>query len=165
SRPWTAGVFFWTGFDYRGEPYPKAWPNTGSLFGLMDYCGYPKEEMWELRGLWSGESKRQLKAARKAEEPKLKAGQVIMKPHKTELKRDGQDVIVIDVFSNEPSLKVSVSGAEFLGWGNGDPQFRHQERNCDTIYPFVGRAQVLIRSIENNEGPVTVRVGASELVF
>ena len=165
SRPWTAGLFFWTGFDYRGEPYPKAWPNTGSLFGLMDYCGYPKEEMWELRALWSGESKRELKAARKAEEPSLKPGQIILKPHKTELLRDGQDVVVIDVWSSSDSLEVSVTGAEFLGWGNGDPQFQHQERHCDTIYPFVGRAQVLIRSIENNEGPVTVRVGASELVF
>ncbi|MBO4465481.1 MAG: hypothetical protein J5748_02240 [Bacteroidales bacterium] len=197
SRPWTAGVFFWTGFDYRGEPYPKAWPNTGSLFGLMDYCGYPKEEMWELRALWSGETKRELKAARRVEEGSLgskmgqastkslslgsKSGQVSIRAHKNELKRDGQDVIVIDVWSNEPSLEVSVTGAEFLGWGNGDPQFRHIERPSPrpgrassdaartpqtlTIYPFVCRAQVLVRSIEGQTDPVTVRIGPAELII
>ena len=177
ERPWAAGLFFWTGFDYRGEPYPKAWPNTGSLFGLMDYCGYPKEEMWELRGLWSGETKRELKAARKAEEPKLRNGQVILKPHKTSLERDGQDVIVIDVFSLAAELEVSVEGAELLGWGNGDPQFRHIERpgrasgtpardpQTLTIYPFVGRAQLIVRSIEGSAGPVSVSVGPGSLNF
>ena len=177
ERPWAAGLFFWTGFDYRGEPYPKAWPNTGSLFGLMDYCGYPKEEMWELRGLWSGETKRELKAARKAEEPKLRNGQVILKPHKTSLQRDGQDVIVIDVFSLAAELEVSVEGAELLGWGNGDPQFRHIERpgrasgtpardpQTLTIYPFVGRAQLIVRSIEGSAGPVSVSVGPVSLNF
>ena len=189
SRPWTAGVFFWTGFDYRGEPNPKAWPNTGSLFGLLDYCGYPKEEMWELRGLWSGESGRELRAARRAEEPRLRKGEVILKPHKTTLARDGQDIVVVDIFSEADSLEVSVFGAEFLGWGNGDPQFRHMERPAPrraaigpdspagasgdaarapqslTIFPFEGRAQLIVRSVEGSSDPVRVVIGPAELVI
>ena len=36
------GGFVWTGFDYRGEPTPFAWPNISSHFGVMDVCGFPK---------------------------------------------------------------------------------------------------------------------------
>ena len=65
----------------------------------------------------------------------------------------------------------------FLGWGNGDPQFRHIERpgrasgtpardpQTLTIYPFVGRAQLIVRSIEGSAGPVSVSVGPVSLNF
>lgn len=42
TRPWYSGIFIWTGFDYRGEPTPFAWPSVSSQFGLMDTCGHPK---------------------------------------------------------------------------------------------------------------------------
>lgn len=42
ARPWHAGIFIWTGFDYRGEPTPFCWPSVSSQFGLMDTCGNPK---------------------------------------------------------------------------------------------------------------------------
>lgn len=42
KRPFLAGGFDWTGFDYRGEPQPFIWPATGSSFGIMDLCGFPK---------------------------------------------------------------------------------------------------------------------------
>jgi beta-galactosidase len=42
SRPYLAGGFVWTGFDYRGEPTPNHWPSTGSVFGIMDLNGFPK---------------------------------------------------------------------------------------------------------------------------
>jgi beta-galactosidase len=29
------GAFVWTGFDYKGEPTPYAWPNINSHFGLI----------------------------------------------------------------------------------------------------------------------------------
>ena len=41
-----AGLFYWTGFDYRGEPNPMKFPATGSQFGILDYCGFPKDEAW-----------------------------------------------------------------------------------------------------------------------
>ena len=42
ARPWLAGGFVWTGFDYRGEPSPNGWPNISSQYGIMDTCGFPE---------------------------------------------------------------------------------------------------------------------------
>lgn len=53
ERPWLAGAFVWTGFDYRGEPIPYKWPCTGSHFGLMDQCGFPKDLYWYFKAWWS----------------------------------------------------------------------------------------------------------------
>ena len=33
----------WTGWDYRGEPTPYAWPNVNSHFGIMDLTGFWKD--------------------------------------------------------------------------------------------------------------------------
>lgn len=55
ERPWLAGLFYWTGFDYRGESNPLVFPATGSSFGILDYCGFPKDEAWYLRAWWTEE--------------------------------------------------------------------------------------------------------------
>ena len=55
ERPWLAGLFFWTGFDYRGEANPLVFPATGSEFGILDYCGFPKDEAWVLKSWWTDE--------------------------------------------------------------------------------------------------------------
>lgn len=55
ARPWLGGLFYWTGFDYRGEPSPLSWPATGSQFGILDYCGFPKEEAFYLKSCWTTE--------------------------------------------------------------------------------------------------------------
>ena len=56
ARPWGLGLFYWTGFDYRGEPNPMKWPATGSQFGIFDYCGFPKDEAFYLKAAWKDES-------------------------------------------------------------------------------------------------------------
>lgn len=53
ARPWIAGMFFWTGFDYRGEPAPFGWPNICSDFGIMDVCGFPKDIFYYLQSCWT----------------------------------------------------------------------------------------------------------------
>lgn len=55
ERPWLAGLFYWTGFDYRGEPNPLSYPATGSEFGILDYCGFPKDEAFYLKSWWTDE--------------------------------------------------------------------------------------------------------------
>lgn len=55
ERPWLAGVFYWTGFDYRGEPNPMVFPATSSEFGILDYCGFPKDEAYYLKSWWTSE--------------------------------------------------------------------------------------------------------------
>ena len=46
DREWYAGIFIWTGFDYRGEPTPFVWPSVSSQFGIMDTCGFPKDSFY-----------------------------------------------------------------------------------------------------------------------
>lgn len=259
ARPWGLGLFYWTGFDYRGEPNPMKWPATGSQFGIFDYCGFPKDEAFYLKAAWrdepsvhicgpyggevwvysncdevrlyeSGKSlgRREMpqdghlvwkvsSAGRAAVSPgsatlvsgtssgraavssgsgtsaeHSSAGGAIrpvrgsassvsgtpavtyravgyrsgrkvcedmfpavydktrLVPSKTTLKSDGQDVVVIDIYSPETELEVKVENAVFLGWGNGDPGFKDVERPVDntmTIRPFNGCAQVIVRSI------------------
>ncbi|WP_427967904.1 beta-galactosidase GalA [Altererythrobacter sp.] len=52
TRPFVAGAFVWTGFDYRGEPSPYEWPSASSFFGIMDLCGFPKTAYWLHRAQW-----------------------------------------------------------------------------------------------------------------
>jgi beta-galactosidase len=51
-RPWLSGGFVWTGFDYRGEPTPYGWPCINSHFGIMDTCGFPKDNFYYYQAWW-----------------------------------------------------------------------------------------------------------------
>lgn len=285
ARPWGLGLFYWTGFDYRGEPNPMKWPATGSQFGIFDYCGFPKDEAFYLKAAWkdepsvhicgpyggevwvysncdevrlyeSGKSLGRRKmphdghlvwkvssaggaavssgpgvsaehsvaggAARPSGPGASSAGsstgsvavssaavssgsgssaehssaggvvrsvrgssssvsgtsavtyravgyrsgrkvcedvfpavydKTKLVPSKTTLKSDGQDVVVIDIYSPETELEVKVGNAVFLGWGNGDPGFKDVERpvgNAMTIRPFNGCAQVIVRTLASS---------------
>jgi beta-galactosidase len=52
TRPFMAGCFVWTGFDYRGEPTPFRWPTISSNFGIMDTCGFPKSAYYIRQSQW-----------------------------------------------------------------------------------------------------------------
>jgi beta-galactosidase len=52
ERPFVAGGFAWTGFDYRGEPSPYGWPCVSSHFGIMDICGFPKDVYYYYQSWW-----------------------------------------------------------------------------------------------------------------
>ena len=52
ERPFLAGCFIWTGFDYRGEPQPLEWPTASSSFGIMDVCGFPKTAYYIHQAQW-----------------------------------------------------------------------------------------------------------------
>ena len=56
ERPHLAGLFYWTGFDYKGEPNPLGFPAVGSEFGILDYCGFPKDEAYYLKSWWTNET-------------------------------------------------------------------------------------------------------------
>jgi beta-galactosidase len=53
ARPWLAGGFVWTGFDYRGEPSPNGWPNISSQYGFIDMCGFPKDTFFYYQSWWT----------------------------------------------------------------------------------------------------------------
>lgn len=46
ENPKTGGFFIWTGFDYRGEPTPLKEYQVCSNFGIMDTCGFPKDDCY-----------------------------------------------------------------------------------------------------------------------
>jgi beta-galactosidase len=52
TRPFVAGAFVWTGFDYRGEPQPFEWPTVSSSFGIMDLCGFAKDAFYIHQAQW-----------------------------------------------------------------------------------------------------------------
>lgn len=52
ERPFLAGCFIWTGFDYRGEPQPYEWPAAGASFGIMDQCGFAKAAFYLHQAQW-----------------------------------------------------------------------------------------------------------------
>jgi len=53
ARPFLAGAFLWTGFDYRGEPSPYDWPCISSHFGVIDTCGFPKDTFFYYQAWWT----------------------------------------------------------------------------------------------------------------
>ncbi len=53
ARPWLSGGFVWTGFDYRGEPTPYSWPCINSHFGIIDTCGFPKDNFYYYQAWWT----------------------------------------------------------------------------------------------------------------
>ena len=53
ARPFLSGLFYWTGFDYRGEMNPYDWPAISSQYGILDLCGFPKDIFYYLKSWWS----------------------------------------------------------------------------------------------------------------
>ena len=235
---WAGGLFYWTGIDYRGEPNPMKWPATGSQFGILDYCCFPKDEAyylkaawtdmpvlhifphWNLRGLegkeievWAYSNMDEvelLQDGRSLGRKKLEkdgylmwkttykpgrlmaygykngrrvlteriettgpAEQLRVETSKTTLRRDGQDIVVVDLTLLDKKgryvpdacdeISISIEGdAEILGWGNGDPGFKSVERpqtadkKHTRLNAFMGNAQFILRGIVSKELSPTV---------
>jgi beta-galactosidase len=238
---WAGGVFWWTGIDYRGEPNPMVWPATGSQFGILDYCCFPKDEAYYLKAAWTdqpvlhifphwnlkgqegqqvevwaytnmdevelvqdGKSLGRQKADKDSHlvwnttyrpgrlvaygykngkrvitervETTGPAEKMTIDTSKSTLQPDGQDIVVVDITLKDKKgryvpdacnpLQVSVSGpAEILGWGNGDPGFKTDERpqgndrRHATLKAFMGNVQVIVRGVNGETNtPVIVTV-------
>jgi beta-galactosidase len=52
ARPFLAGLFYWTGFDYRGESNPYVWPAVINQSGMVDLCGFQKDIFYYLKSWW-----------------------------------------------------------------------------------------------------------------
>lgn len=55
DRPYLAGIFLWTGMDYRGEPTPLSYPAISSQFGIFDFCSFPKDNFYYYKSWWTDE--------------------------------------------------------------------------------------------------------------
>ncbi|MCG2615710.1 DUF4982 domain-containing protein [Terrimonas sp. NA20] len=90
DRPNLAGMFIWTGFDYRGEPTPYGFPSVTSYFGMMDLCGFPKDNVYYLRSWW-------------AKQPVLH-----ILPHWNWQGREGEEIEVV-VYSNADEVELTLN--------------------------------------------------------
>jgi len=91
ERPFMAGSFVWTGFDYKGEPTPFDWPSINSHFGIMDICGFPKDNYYYYLAWW-------------------KALPIVhLMPHWNWPGKEGQDIKVI-AFSNCRRVELFLNG-------------------------------------------------------
>ncbi len=107
ERPWLAGGFVWTGFDYRGEPTPFTWPSVSSFFGIMDTCGFPKSAYFMRQAFW-------------LDRPVLE-----LIPHWNWPGREGQPIKVMAI-TNADTVTLSLNGKvigekpvdrfEFISW-------------------------------------------------
>lgn len=55
EREYLSGIFIWTGIDYRGEPTPMDYPAISSQFGILDYCGFEKDNYYFYKSMWTDE--------------------------------------------------------------------------------------------------------------
>jgi beta-galactosidase len=54
DRPFYAGEFIWSGFDYIGEPTPyTTFPVKTSFFGTIDTAGFPKDAYYLFKSQWN----------------------------------------------------------------------------------------------------------------
>jgi beta-galactosidase len=91
ARPFAAGLFYWTGFDYRGETTPFEWPAISSQFGMLDTCGFFKDNAYLLQSWWT-------------EKP-----MVHLLPHWNWPGKEGQPIDV-RVYSNADAIELFLNG-------------------------------------------------------
>lgn len=53
DNKYNAVFFVWTGFDYIGEPTPFGGSSKSSYFGIVDTCGFPKDEFYLYQSQWT----------------------------------------------------------------------------------------------------------------
>lgn len=150
ERPYLAGLFYWTGFDYRGEPNPMKFPATGSQFGILDYCGFPKDEAWYLKSWWTNE-------------PVLH-----ILPHWNLQGHEG-DSIDIWVYSNCDEVKLTVNGKKL----DRKPMPRNGHLSWKAVFQpgavkavgYKNGKKILARTVETTGAPARISLTADRPVI
>lgn len=120
DRPFVAGGFVWTGFDYHGEPTPFAWPTVSSFFGILDLCGFPKTAFDIHRAAWTDD-----------------APVVGLVPHWNWAGKEGQPIRVF-VASNAEQVRLSLNGRDL-----GTQAVDRLQGNAWTVPYAPGRIEVV----------------------
>lgn len=150
EREWMAGGFAWTGFDYRGEPTPYEWPSINSQFGIVDMCGFPKDDFFYYQAWWG------------------KAPVLHLFPHWNWAGREGKE-IPVRVYSNLDEVELLVNGKS-LG-RKSVPRLGHLE--WQVIYApgaieargFRGGRQIMAERRETTGDSAEIRLSADRLAM
>ena len=143
ARPWLAGGFIWTGFDYRGEPTPYEWPCINSHFGIFDTCGFPKDLFWYYKSWWTT------------------APVLHLLPHWNWPGREGQPIDVW-AFTNADEVRLTLNGRD-LGsrkverYGHAEWQVPYEAGRLEAIGYRSGR-EVSRDVVETTGQPATLRL-------
>jgi beta-galactosidase len=142
-RPYVAGLFQWTGFDYRGEETPFGWPAISSQFGILDTCGFPKDNFYYYQSWWS-------------DKPVLH-----LFPHWNWPGKEGQDINVW-VFSNCEEVELFLNGVS-MG-RQRMPKNSHLEWNVKyepgtlRALGYTGGKEILADQIETTGNPAAIQL-------
>jgi beta-galactosidase len=153
KRPFSAGLFYWTGFDYRGEPTPFWWPAISSQFGVLDTCGFYKDNAYLLKSFWTAEP------------------MVHLLPHWNWLDHKGESLagkeIKVWAYSNAEEVELLLNGASLgrmkmppnshLEWSVKYAPGRLEAR------AYSHGQQVAIDAVETTSAPATIEMLASAL--
>jgi beta-galactosidase len=145
ARPFLAGAFVWTGFDYRGEPTPYEWPCINSHFGIMDTCGFGKDLFWYYQSWWTT------------------APVLHLLPHWNWRGREGQPIEVW-AFSNLDEVRLSLNGRPvgtraIERYGHAEWQVPYEPGALEAVGFRAGR-EVLRTRVETTDEPVRIMLSA-----
>ena len=143
AREFLAGLFFWTGFDYRGEANPFGWPQVSTQYGILDLCGFPKDLFYYLKSWWT-------------DDPVLH-----LLPHWNWKGKEGQQIQVW-AYSNCDEVKLFLNGKS-LG---RKPMTRLSHIEWEVPYQpgspkaicYVDGNEVLTRTVETTGDPAVIRL-------
>lgn len=147
ERPYLAGMFIWTGFDYRGEPTPFGWPSNTSLFGMLDNCGFPKDDAYYLKSWWM-------------DKPVLH-----ILPHWNWAGKEGQEIAVwaysncdeVELFLNKKSMgKKTMLLNAHLEW-----KVRYQAGTLEAIGYKKGK-KIVMDKVETTTSATTLQLAADK---
>ncbi|MFT3786530.1 MAG: glycoside hydrolase family 2 TIM barrel-domain containing protein [Tepidisphaeraceae bacterium] len=170
GRPYVAGLFVWTGFDYRGEPTPHAWPSVQSHWGVMDLCGFDKAATVRHREFFGVPARDEMPMS---DEPAVALGlEVHPSFDVASIPADGRFAIPVTVFaidasgkpvrSSQTRTRIEVSGeGRLLGTGNGDPTCHEPNTGAERSL-FKGLAQAIVQTT-TVAGEIVVSVQAGGL--
>jgi len=148
ARPFLSGLFFWTGFDYGGEPEPCGWPQVSSHSGILDLCGFPKDDYYYLKAWWT-------------DEPVLH-----LLPHWNWPGREGT-VIPVKAYGNCDEVELFLNGAS-LG---RKPMPRNGSITWDVAYQpgtllargFTGGHEIVADKVETTGAPAAIALSSDRV--
>lgn len=145
-RPYLAGLFYWTGFDHRGEPHPFGWPQVISQCGILDICGFPKDCFYYLKSWWTDETV------------------LYVYPHWNWKGKEGQEFDVwaysncdeVELFLNDKSLgRKKMEKDSHLQW-----QVKYQPGTL-LARGYKNGKEVAVERVETTGGPAAIQVTAN----